>query len=375
MARPAAPNLDPQTVFFPLAAVYAAVSVPVSVFAMAYGSWPPLLGSPAAHGLELLIGYFLAVIAGFLLPAGPGTAGTAALAGLWLAGRVAAWGWPQPAMALNAAFAVAIALMTAPRFLGGLRRWHSTLFGLTLLATGGTLATAALADGVLPPAWQPSTLVEAALLASTVVVFLGGRVVAPATGGAWPTAERTGMAAVQPATEAVILLGITAGAVLLPYHAPSAAVPVAAAGAAALWRVFRWRPWTLRHQPDVQGLITAHAWTGAGLLGLAVAWVAAPLRAGTMLHVLLIGGLGTFGLHLMARIALQRARQGVAGIRLLPVATVLLAVATLAQFAPGLIPVAVGLWSLAFVLVARLLFNLSRERWRAAFATGWFRRL
>src|SRR5690554_7645944 len=55
------------TLFFPLAALLAAVAVPLSMFAMLSGTgWPAgLVG--VGHGFELIFGFALALIAGYTL--------------------------------------------------------------------------------------------------------------------------------------------------------------------------------------------------------------------------------------------------------------------------------------------------------------------
>ncbi len=61
------PTLPAWRLFFPLAAVHAAVMVPLSLLAFYHGAPLGLIDSPAAHGRELLFGFALAVIAGYLL--------------------------------------------------------------------------------------------------------------------------------------------------------------------------------------------------------------------------------------------------------------------------------------------------------------------
>src|SRR5690554_7391117 len=53
--------------FFPLAALQGALLVPLSLLSLYHPAGVALLASPAAHGRELLFGFALAVIAGYLL--------------------------------------------------------------------------------------------------------------------------------------------------------------------------------------------------------------------------------------------------------------------------------------------------------------------
>src|SRR5688500_20097641 len=82
--------------FFLLASAFAALSI--SVWALQFAGWlgVPYLYGPIWHAHEMLFGFVLAVMVGFLLTAGrnwsnrPTLTGVplAALAGLWIAARV-----------------------------------------------------------------------------------------------------------------------------------------------------------------------------------------------------------------------------------------------------------------------------------------------
>nr|WP_183329773.1 NnrS family protein [Halomonas campaniensis] len=72
--------------FFPLAALHAALLVPLSLLSLYHPAGVALLASPAAHGRELMFGFALAVIAGYLL--GPlSHRWLRLLVGLWLVAR------------------------------------------------------------------------------------------------------------------------------------------------------------------------------------------------------------------------------------------------------------------------------------------------
>src|SRR6185437_5486767 len=113
--------------FFLAAGLAAMLLVPWWAASYAFGaplgtSWPP----PLWHGHEMLFGFILAAIAGFLLTAVPSWTGArgfagrplAMISGLWLLGRIAVATsqlWPPPAVAaLDLAFLPALALLVAP---------------------------------------------------------------------------------------------------------------------------------------------------------------------------------------------------------------------------------------------------------------------
>ena len=73
--------------FFPLAALHAALLVPLSLLSLYHLEEVALLSFPAAHGRELLFGFALTVIAGYLLgPLSPRW--LMVLVGLWLVARL-----------------------------------------------------------------------------------------------------------------------------------------------------------------------------------------------------------------------------------------------------------------------------------------------
>ncbi|WP_440997041.1 NnrS family protein [Arhodomonas sp. SL1] len=368
------PLPDAPTVFFPLAAVHAAVFVPLGLFTAGAGTEPLTPASPTGHGLELLAGFLLAALAGFLFPRLAPMPLLAATV-LWLAGRIGIWSATEAGAVVAAAFPVLVTLLVAPRFAAGGRQWRNRLFALLLAGLGACLAAATLAGPVLPGHWRGNLVTAALMLAGGAILYLGGRLLAPAVANAWQGLAGTRETRLQPNLEALMLGGLVLLVLALPAGAPWTAPGAALAGIAAGIRVIRWRPWRMRHQPDTQGLALGYAWSAAGFLALALAWIT-PLPAADVIHILALGGTGTFLLHLMARTALQRARQGVAGIRLLPAASAMLAAATVLRLVAtpsfgglhGLLPVAVGLWSLSFVMLARLLVNLSRQQWQGLLA-------
>src|SRR5262249_26042103 len=105
--------------FYLVASVFAALSIPLWV--AQYAGWlaAPYSRGPILHGHEMLFGYTLAVIAGFLFTAGrtwtgqptPTGAALAAYVLLWIAGRVLVFTpWETVAALVNAAFPLAIAV-------------------------------------------------------------------------------------------------------------------------------------------------------------------------------------------------------------------------------------------------------------------------
>jgi len=198
-------------VFFPVAAVYGALLPPVSLAVMS-GLAPglPGLADGAGHGHEMLFGFALAVVAGYLLGPQPRRR-LAALLALWIAGRVAFLAAPGNALGalINAGFAVAVAALVAPKFLGAAKKMRNQAFapvvvGISVLATLAQIARllhAGAAEHVL--------LVEAVLLFALLALFMGGRIIAAAAAGQrYKQGEKMDVR-VQPRLEGALIAGIT----------------------------------------------------------------------------------------------------------------------------------------------------------------------
>ena len=365
--RPATPAWR---LFFPLAALHAAITVPLSLAAFYHGLPLGLLSSPAAHGRELLFGFALAVIAGYLLGPLSGV-WRLGLPALWLAARAGGLLWPEalPVLLADALFAALLAWRLVPRFRAA-RKWRnrllSPLLGLLCLLAVASLAGRLLANGTLSPA----LLRHAVLWLVLLMAFMGGRVLAPAINGHLMASRGRGGAGVQPRLEAalIVLLGVTPLLAPWPATAPLAAPLALLAGLLVAWRLLAWRPWTLIGRPDLVGLLLGYAWLGLGLLLAAQAlWRGQPL--GDVLHAFTVGALGTLASGIMLRQAILRARGRPEGEPLLlPLALLfsLAAVLRLVALAAGeawliLLWGSALAWSLAWGLAAWRLLAWSRR--------------
>ncbi|HBB99609.1 NnrS family protein [Stutzerimonas kunmingensis] len=353
--------------FFPAAALYAALILPYSVLAL-LGLLPALpgLATSAGHAHEILFGFALAVIAGYLL--GPQRLRfTLTLLGCWALARLSFLLWPGSWLALicAAAFATGLAWKVLPRFLGAAKKWRNqsvapVVAGLSLLS--------AIASGGFGAGYDRLMLEEALLLLATLMFFMGGRIIAPAIAGYAQSRGWRLDARVQPQIEGavLILLGLALLLNLLPWpliRHLTGAVLVAAAVLTTI-RLLRWQPWRCA-RPELLTLLLGYAWLAIGLLllGLGTLLPALPLNA--TLHALTVGALGSLTFAVMARTRLiyrfrdpaaQRWIQGVALlISLAALARVLPAV--LSQPHPAWLLLAAGCWSLAFMALTLLLWR------------------
>jgi len=353
--------------FFPAAALYAALILPYSVLAL-LGLLPALpgLATSAGHAHEMLFGFALAVIAGYLL--GPQRLRfTLTLLGCWALARLSFLLWPGSWLALASAaiFATGLAWKVLPRFLGAAKKWRNqsvapVVAGLSLLS--------AIASGGFGAGYDRLMLEEALLLLATLMFFMGGRIIAPAVAGYAQSRGWRLDARVQPHIEGavLILLGLALLLNLLPWPLTrqlTGAVLVAAAVLTTI-RLLRWQPWRCA-RPELLTLLLGYAWLAIGLLllGLGTLLPALPLNA--TLHALTVGALGSLTFAVMARTRLiyrfrdpaaQRWIQGVALlISLAALARVLPAV--LSQPHPAWLLLAAGCWSLAFMALTLLLWR------------------
>jgi uncharacterized protein involved in response to NO len=284
--------------FFLGAAVWAALAVPVWLAAYVHGY--QLRGALPAlfwHGHEMVFGFGLAAVAGFLLTAIPNWTGRlpvrgmplALLAMLWLAGRIAML-VPGAAL-LDLAFAAALIAVVARELIAG-GNWRNLpmLGALLLLFAGNLLFHLGIYAGL--------RLGIATLL--MLVALVGGRIV-PSFTRNW--LAKSGAGAPLPAPEGwldrgALLLTLAALAtwVIAPGGAASAGLLVAA-GAALAVRLARWRGHATLREPLLVVLHVGYAWLALGLILLGLGVPAA-------LHALTVGAIGTMTLAVMTRASL-----------------------------------------------------------------------
>ena len=290
---------------------------------------------PQWHAHEMLFGFALGVVAGNQL--GPASGKRVwALFGLWLLSRIAFLALPGAvtAMVVNAAFAAALALQVAPRLLRSAKKWRNQALPAILIA----LCVAAAVFHVR----------TAVLLFAALMLFMGGRIIAPAVAG---QLQRQGVhlgPRVQPRIEGSLVL-----IMLLALAWPPACV---AAGLLAGLRMLRWRLWALRGRPDLACLAAGYAWLAAGLLAYGIR------PETTFMHLITVGALGTLTFNVMALSWLLRARRDPARHASIVWGTLALGAATLLRLA-GYLEAAALCWSAAFLLLLTL-FAVGRKKLR-----------
>ena len=294
--------------FYLLASVFSAVSA--LLWAAQYSGVLPFtyLQGHLWHGHEMLFGYAMAVVAGFLLTAVRAWTGqpTAVgvplmvLAALWVAGRLLVLTpFDTWAAAANAAFPVALAVAIAIPLLRS--RNVRNYFFVGLLTLMGALVVT-LHFGLrgafeLPPRLGLVLGLDVMLF---IMAVMGGRVIPMFTNNGVPGAG---------ATRHVLVEKLALGSVLLLFlvdlfqlaAAWVAAVSLTAALAHGV-RLYLWRPWRTRAVPLVWILHAAYAWIVCHLLLRALAgmgWLAESFS----IHALTVGAIGGLTVGMMTRTA------------------------------------------------------------------------
>jgi len=326
---------------------------------------PGHYGAVAWHAHELLFGYVGAVIAGFLLTAvrnwtgidTPTGGALAALALLWLAGRVAPF-LPLPGALtalIDLAFFPALGLALYRPIWAGSNRVNrvflALLAGMTLAGALVHLEALGLVQGTAGRGNRlmlDLVLLTLLLVAGRVMPFFTERAVAGAHPVTRPWTERLTFA-----------LG---GAVLLAnLGLPGSVVAGAAAIALGLVQAIRLAGW---HHPGawripiLAVLYLGYLWLVGGYLLAGLADLAL-LPAFPALHALTAGAIAVITLGMMARVTLGHTGRAMRSAALTNLAFVLINLAALARVVPALVRpelygdmlmLSGGLWVLAFGL-------------------------
>lgn len=294
--------------FYLLAAAFAAVSIPAWV-ASYYGLAGPFQVGLDWHMHEMLFGFVVAVVIGFLYTAGrnwtglwtPRGAPLVAIAGLWIAGRVAMFAAPPPVAALVDLAFLPVAGWPLYRVLERAdNKRNMFLVGLLALLTAANAAFHASRLGWIDLA--PARPIYAAILIVVVIESaIGGRVIPNFTANAVP--------GVKPVTDTRIdklALAFTASAGLAwVFGLPAPLTALLALGAAIgqAWRLAGWKPLRTLRNPLLWILHVSYAWIPGGFLLLALSQLGIVPQSAAV-HVLAVGALAGLIMGMITRTAL-----------------------------------------------------------------------
>jgi uncharacterized protein involved in response to NO len=356
--------------FFLLAAAFATVIVPLWILVLA-GVVPheSYLAPATWHAHEMVFGFAVAVIAGFLLTAvGNWTkretlvgAPLFALAALWVAGRIAVYvggvlprGLPA---ALDLAFLPALTIVITPRLVAARDRHRFSMPPVLIALFAANVVVHLEPLGVVGAGAGR----HACLVAVDIVVF----VILAIAGRVFPvfTRNATGVDSIGSSRRLEVLtLAAMVVLVVLDTIIPESLAAAAASGTVGLLAVARARHWgtarVARH-PLLWILHVGYAWVPLGLLLRAASAFHPQVSSSLATHALTVGAIGSLTLGMMARVALGHTGRPLVASR--PMAWAFAAM-TLAAFArvlgPLLLPraylltliLAGGFWTAAFLV-------------------------
>lgn len=294
--------------FYLLASVFAALSIPL--WALQYAGLLPAayLQGPMWHAHEMLFGFTLAVIVGFLFTAArnwsgrptPTGAALATLALLWVAARLLVltpWGWA--AAAANVGFVLAAAVALARPLWAARNRRNYFFVGLLGLLAAAALAVHLQLLGVLTlPPWAGITMALDVVL--FIVAVMAGRVVPMFTNNGVRGAQATRHPLIEKLALGSLLALLVADLLPLPGALLAALAALACAAHLARWGL--WQPWTTWRTPLVWVLHAAYLWIPVHLALRAAATLG--LVSGSLAtHALMVGAAGGLIIGMMTRTA------------------------------------------------------------------------
>jgi uncharacterized protein involved in response to NO len=344
--------------FYLLASVFSALSV--ALWTAQHAGWLAFacLQAPLWHGHEMLFGFTLAVVAGFLLTAvrawtgqpTPTGARLIALAAVWVAGRILVLTpYGEAAAVVNAAFPLALAVAIGIPLVRSRNTRNYFFLGLLALmaALVAALHLALLGIAILPPRLDLVLGLDVMLF---IMAVMGGRVIPMFTNNGVPGTGATR----HPLVEKLALGSVPALAIadLLQLPPPLIAAIALFAAAAHGVRLGMWRSWRTRAAPLVWILHAAYAWIIVHLalraLG-AMGWMGESFA----IHALTVGAIGGLTLGMMTRTARGHTGRPLTADRFELAMFVLVQIAALVRVFGGMAPVA----SVASVQVAGLLWS------------------
>jgi uncharacterized protein involved in response to NO len=355
--------------FFLAAGLWSATALALWIVMFATGTALPSRFDPLTwHIHEMLFGFVMAAVAGFLLTAIPNwtqrlpVSGVplALLAGLWLLGRIAcllsALVPPWLAIVADLSFPAVLVAVVAREIVAG-RNWRN----LPMVAPVTVLGIANLlmhldADGTAVPAGLGWRLGLAAVI--VLISVVAGRIL-PSFTRNWLAKRRVSPFPAVPGwidrtSLGTLHAGLIGWAFLPDVHPIGVLLLLGAT--LNLWRLVRWHGGATAAEPLLLILHVGYAWLvlGAALLGLSM--LDADLPSSAAIHTLTAGAIGTMILAVMTRVARGHSGRDLSADRNTSLIYVLVTLAAIARVAAAfatawtvpLLAVSACLWISAF---------------------------
>jgi len=357
--------------FFLLAACSAVVLMLTWIYMLHGGPAATVYGAVGWHAHEMLFGFSMAVIAGFLLTAEKNWTGLQTLQGfwlgvlalLWLAGRIAPW-LPIPDWLIALIDLSFLPLLAAVllRPLIKSSQWQHLIFILILLLM--FVANVLFHLGYLFPGWHTGKagIQLAWMTILLLITLMGGRVIPffieRGTGALtkvriYRSLDRAGF---------ITLLCWMLASMIMPQSDLFVAALACLAGVLQLWRWWGWHLRALWRVPMLWILYLGYAWIPLGLFLYAYA-VYQDMPVSLALHAFTAGTIGMVTLGMMARVALGHTGREIRAGAVVIAAFVLVTLAALVRVFglmladaihiaehAGLLKIAGLLWAMGFTL-------------------------
>ncbi|MBL1436713.1 MAG: NnrS family protein [Rhodobacteraceae bacterium] len=359
--------------FFFGAGLWAAVAMAIWVFSLAAGlDVPSHLSGVDWHLHEFVFGYTSAVIAGFLLTAVPNWTGrmpvmgwpVAALAGLWLAGRVvllfSAYLPLLLAPLIDLSFIAVLALIIAREIIAG-KNWRNLKVLIILALIGG-------ANGVFhyeayfSAGFDGYGIRAGVALIIMMIMVVGGRII-PSFTRNWLMRQPKGRlpAPMGKFDQVTMLVSAVALAHWVVFPELAATRPMAAlAGLLNFVRLFRWAGWRTLSEPLIAILHIGFIFIPYGFLTIAAGdFLPGWSRASQIPHAFTAGAIGLVTLAMLTRTSLGHSGRPLAASKTVTAIYAFVLLGVLTRVAGEVFPdvepllhVAATFWILGFGLFA-----------------------
>ncbi len=332
--------------FFLMAGIWSVVALAGWIAMLTMGLTLPSRFDPLTwHIHEMLFGFVLAAIAGFLLTAIPSWTGRppisgrplAALVMLWFAGRVtclvSAWFPLGLAAVIDLSFPFVLCGFVAREIMAG-RNWRNMIMPIPVAVLGvADLLMYLELSGSSVPVGLGWRLGLAAII--VLISVVGGRIIPSFTRNWLIKQNASRLPPAHGHVDSLALVSLLAGMVgwaLFPASWPFGWLLLVAA-ALNLWRLGRWRGAAAGAEPLLSVLHAGYLWViiGAALLGASMLADHVPQAAA--IHALTAGAIGTMMLGVMTRVSLGHTGRALTADRITALIYLLVILAAIARVA------------------------------------------
>ncbi|CAB1274988.1 NnrS family protein [Candidatus Nitrosacidococcus tergens] len=356
--------------FFPLAAFFAATIIPA--WLMVLQGWISL-PNHHWHGHEMLFGYGLAVVCGYLVNR-VSLLSLSILLLSWISARLGASNLLNIGVLsiLPSLIFVGFAVyLIAPPFMKAAKKPENKVFAPLFIAMGICEFIYQLGEiNVLPSDISPFILLITVDLFSLLLFLMGGRILAPAIAGHFYRKGYFLEARVQPKIErtAIVIIITMVFFDFIPKAEIISGLLAFGAAIAIMIRIFRWKVWGIVDEPYLWIPVLGYIWLALGFcLKGWIQMTTNPFPIIDGIHGVTIGALGTLTLAIMVRTRLQRSKQRLEDFKDIKQAALLISLAALLRLAIPLVPsytmvllwFSALAWCIAFIFLFCKLIQIS----------------